>query len=692
MSRRLLGCTVVASLALALWAGSAGAVALQLENGWTRYSTATSDPEAFIDEGIVHFKGAIAGGGPTLVAFMLPIGMRPATDVYVPVDQFLSTKGRLRITPTGAVVVESKAFAFANASQFTSLDGVKFAPSAAGFTALDLENGWVGAPFATSSPAAAIVNGVVHLKGAMSSGASGFAFILPVEMRPDTNVFVPVDLCESRKGRLSITPSGNVSVQPETAFSDAQCFTSLDGVSFVPSTAGVSNLTLTNGWAPYGPGTGNAAVSQVDGIVYFKGAIATTGSIASAFTLPSDMRSTKYAYVPVDLCNSTKGRLIIAPTGDVSVQAETLFSNAQCFTSLDGASFIPSKGGFSALTPSNGWVNGTFQTQTTAAALYDGIVHFKGALTSGSTSTLFTLPVTMRPDATAYVAVDLCLARPGRIIVLVSGEVLVQSAAVFSDAQCFTSLEGASFALAPAGSTPIALVNGWVAYAGGTSPPSAAIVDGMVQLKGAISSGTGEWAFTLPVEMRPSSDTWVSIGVVNAAKGRILVQPNGAVYVGGQSSFADAQNFTSLDGVKFAPAGNTAFKPLTPLNGWAQSFFTGPPEATIVRDIVYFKGSIANGLSSIAFSLPPVLRPEARVYTPTDMFQAAKGRFQIETDGSVIVSPQNAFLDAQTFTALDGVSYAVPEPGMATAMMVGVGALAGAARRRATRWNGAPSA
>ena len=45
-------------------------------------------------------------------------------------------------------------------------------------------------------------------------------------------------------------------------------------------------------------------------------------------------------YVPVDLCNATNGRLFIQSSGVVTVQAEGgTFSNAQCFTSLDGASF-----------------------------------------------------------------------------------------------------------------------------------------------------------------------------------------------------------------------------------------------------------------------------------------------------------------------------------------------------------------
>jgi hypothetical protein len=42
----------------------------------------------------------------------------------------------------------------------------------------------------------------------------------------------------------------------------------------------------------------------------------------------------------VDLCNATNGRLFIQPSGVATVQAENgTFSNAQCFTSLDGVSF-----------------------------------------------------------------------------------------------------------------------------------------------------------------------------------------------------------------------------------------------------------------------------------------------------------------------------------------------------------------
>ena len=99
-------------------------------------------------------------------------------------------------------------------------------------------------------------------------------------------------------------------------------------------------LTLQNGWTNAPFGTSNAGVSNVSGIVIFQGAIATGGTNPVPFTLPVGFRPATSVYVPVDLCNATNGRLFIAPTGVVSVQAQGgTFANAACFTSLEGASF-----------------------------------------------------------------------------------------------------------------------------------------------------------------------------------------------------------------------------------------------------------------------------------------------------------------------------------------------------------------
>jgi hypothetical protein len=216
----------------------------------------------------------------------------------------------------------------------------------ASFTPLTLVNGWANAPFGTSNAAVTNIFGIVHLKGAIktfSTNTNMVPFILPAGARPDTKVFVPVDLCNANEGHLVIQYTGVVRVEAQKSLSDARCFTSLDGASFAPSAANFTPLTLVNGWANAAPlGTSKPAVRFMNGIVHFRGAIKnlSTNTNMVPFTLPVVLRPHTNVYIPVDLCHA-KGRLFIKSTGVVRVQAETALSDARCFTSLDGASFAP---------------------------------------------------------------------------------------------------------------------------------------------------------------------------------------------------------------------------------------------------------------------------------------------------------------------------------------------------------------
>jgi hypothetical protein len=212
------------------------------------------------------------------------------------------------------------------------------------WTPLTLQNGWTGSPFGTSAPAARTISGIVHLEGAIATtGTNPVPFTLPAGFHPAKVVFVAVDLCNATNGRLQIEPTGVVTVQAEGgAFSNAACFTSLDGVSFAKSATSFTPLALQNGWFESPFGTSAAAVRAVSGIIQLKGAIATSGTNPVPFTLPTGFRPASEVFVPVDLCTATNGRLQIEPTGVVTVQAEGgTFSNAACFTSLDGVSFAP---------------------------------------------------------------------------------------------------------------------------------------------------------------------------------------------------------------------------------------------------------------------------------------------------------------------------------------------------------------
>jgi hypothetical protein len=316
-----------------------------------------------------------------------------------------------------------------------------------GPTPLVLQNGWTNAPFGTTRASVEMVSGIVQLRGAIGSGTTGVAFTLGPAFRPLTDVYVPVDLCNATNGRLIIQTSGVVSVQAEKSFTDAQCFTSLEGASFAPKTAGFTALALINGWTNAPFSTSNAEFRLVNGIVHFKGAIATAGTNPDPFVLPAGVRPATDVYIPVDLCNATNGRLHITPSGSVDVEAEGgTFSNAQCFTSLDGASFVVNSGGFKPLTPINGWTNAPFSTSNAAAGNAFGLVYFKGAIaTSGTNAQAFVLPAAFRPVTNVYIPIDLCGATKGRLIIQTTGSVSVQAEGTFSNAQCFTSLDGASY-------------------------------------------------------------------------------------------------------------------------------------------------------------------------------------------------------------------------------------------------------
>lgn len=317
---------------------------LTLLNGWGTYPGSASPAVADIS-GIVQFKGAISttSGNTNLVAFVLPLGFRPAKNVVVPVDMCDATSGELAIAPNGVTQVISQG-ATSSATCFTSLDGASFALSTSKFTPLTLRPGWTEFDNLYRKGAARVVNGIVHLEGEIkTAGTNPAAFTLPVGFRPSQNVYVLITLCTGSIGRLDISPSGAVSVEAEGTGNwwMVKCGVSLDGASFALSPASFTALTLQNGWfnAPYG--TSDAAVRNISGIVHLKGAIASNGTNPYPFVLPAGFRPATQIWISVDLCGGNNGRLSIQPDGVVTVQQQSgdPFSNATCFTSLDGASF-----------------------------------------------------------------------------------------------------------------------------------------------------------------------------------------------------------------------------------------------------------------------------------------------------------------------------------------------------------------
>jgi hypothetical protein len=315
---------------------------LVLSNGWTEAPYSTTRPGVTKVSGIVHLRGAVATTALNTVPFVLPSGFRPSANVYVPINLCAASKGRLLIQTDGTTTVFPEGGVWSNAQCFTSLEGVSFPADASDTTPLVLEPGWAdtNARYGTRSPAVKKVDGIVHLQGVVADGTASKLFTLDAQFRPSAQVYIPVDLCLARKGRIIVQTDGVVRVAAFSQFSDATCFTSLEGAWFATGQTGFAPVTLQSGWTnSFGFGTRGPKVGNLGGIVRFQGAIQ-GGTDGVVFNLPRELRPATLAFSPIDLCGGAKGRLVIRPNGDVTINTVSGgFSAATCFTSLEGASF-----------------------------------------------------------------------------------------------------------------------------------------------------------------------------------------------------------------------------------------------------------------------------------------------------------------------------------------------------------------
>jgi hypothetical protein len=100
---------------------------LTLTNGWKAYDAIRPPAVAVDAEGVVHFRGAMYGGNGGN-AFTLPAQMRAAVTIYLTADTFNGTTGRIYIASTGNVFAADSPSSPQAAAQFTSLDGITYAP------------------------------------------------------------------------------------------------------------------------------------------------------------------------------------------------------------------------------------------------------------------------------------------------------------------------------------------------------------------------------------------------------------------------------------------------------------------------------------------------------------------------------------------------------------------------------------
>jgi len=334
----LASCAALSSPAIASVRGGV-ATPLTLINGWQNGAAGAANASVLELNGIVHFKGAISQTGSSPLPFVLPAQFRPSAHVYIPITACKTMNARLDILPDGTTAVETEGD-FDKGKCFVSLDGATFALSSDGARNLKLRHRWTNYSFGAATVALQSIDSMVHFQGAMHTGGKNpFPFILPVAYRPPGDVYVKADLCNATNGRLLIEPDGTVTVESQKQWKNAKCFTSLDGISYAPQLAGATELTLINGWANYFSAK-PAAIKLVNGVVQFQGALFTSGPNPTPFMLPPGFRPSKKVYVPVDMCGSANGRIEFDPDGTTIVHAEKIFGDAQCFTSLEGVTFL----------------------------------------------------------------------------------------------------------------------------------------------------------------------------------------------------------------------------------------------------------------------------------------------------------------------------------------------------------------
>ena len=102
---------------------------LTLLNQWNQWIGAAAPAIGMSADGIVHLRGAMTrSGGAITTPFVIPLAFRPDTTVYVTTAQFSGATGRLTIESDGDVFVITDPQNATAASDFTSLDGVTYAP------------------------------------------------------------------------------------------------------------------------------------------------------------------------------------------------------------------------------------------------------------------------------------------------------------------------------------------------------------------------------------------------------------------------------------------------------------------------------------------------------------------------------------------------------------------------------------
>ncbi len=325
---------------------------IALLNGWAQSSYGRA-PAYTVLNGILYLQGAMYTNGTNAWAFTLPAGVCPNHNVYLLVNTWGSTTGRLVIDSSTCAVYVQPELKFSDAAAFTSLDGVSFALGTTSSIPMPLNTGWTGGPFGTAQPSAYVVDGIVHLAGGLTGNGANiypFQYPMPAATIPATTVQLPIDTYDATTSIAWIDANGDMWVHDANSSTSSNpnsfAFTSLDGVSYAVADLSTP-LGLVDGWKQYSGNSFSPSAQIINGAVRLQGAIMqTSGTNPVPFRLPPEMAPSADVWISATLCSgwlnpswTAFGRIWIQHDGSVTVQADGPYADAQCFTGLDGIEF-----------------------------------------------------------------------------------------------------------------------------------------------------------------------------------------------------------------------------------------------------------------------------------------------------------------------------------------------------------------
>jgi hypothetical protein len=209
--------------------GSVRMHTLRLLNGWasSQHLLGTGDPQAGVQGGIEYLAGSMHQASGTATHFAtLPRTLRPARDMVLTDFTDAGRPGAVEVLTNGQMAAFGT-----TAPNFTSLSGISFPFTTAGFHHLSLLNGWMPNQNALGGPpVVGIRNGVVYFAGGVEqpSGQGGQVATLPHAFWPAHNLWLPLFTSGGQVGGLEIATDGAM-----FAFGgDATGFSGFAGISY----------------------------------------------------------------------------------------------------------------------------------------------------------------------------------------------------------------------------------------------------------------------------------------------------------------------------------------------------------------------------------------------------------------------------------------------------------------------------